>query len=40
MAPHPPNFRNKATKPAAAGAAKERPSRDGAEEVLERIAGA
>src|SRR5579863_3018310 len=40
MAPPPPNFRNKATKPASAGAAKERPSRDGAEEVLERIAGA
>jgi predicted AAA+ superfamily ATPase len=40
MAPPPPNFRNKATKPAAAEAAKGRPSRDSAEEVLERIADA
>jgi uncharacterized protein len=40
MAPPPPNLRNKATKPAAAGAAKGRPSRDNAEEVLERIADA
>jgi uncharacterized protein len=38
---HPPsNFRNKATKRASAGVAKARPSRDGADDVVERIADA